>query len=47
MKPLSAEDIAEVIFWIAERPAHVNVNEIELMPTAQAWSPFAVDRLLE
>ena len=47
MKPLSAEDIAEVIFWVAERPAHVNVNEIELMPTAQAWSPFAVDRLLE
>jgi len=44
MTPLSARDIADVIFWIATLPDHVNVNEIELMPVAQAFSPFAVSR---
>lgn len=34
--PLSAEDIAECIVWSAERPAHVNINEMIIMPTAQA-----------
>ena len=44
MKPLSADDIADVIVWVALRPAHVNINQIELMPVAQTWSPFAVHR---
>ncbi|MGB1189027.1 MAG: SDR family NAD(P)-dependent oxidoreductase [Pseudomonadales bacterium] len=44
MVPLSAEDVAETIFWVAKRPAHVNVNQLEIMPVAQAWSPFAVHR---
>ena len=44
MKPLSAEDIADSIYWVASRPAHVNINSMELMPVQQAWSPFAVDR---
>ena len=44
MKPLSAEDIAEIIYWTTALPAHINVNQLEVMPTAQAWSPFAVHR---
>ena len=44
MKPLSADDIADVIVWVVLRPAHVNINQIELMPVAQTWSPFAVHR---
>lgn len=36
MKPLSAEDVAETIVWCLERPAHVNVQELVLFPTAQA-----------
>lgn len=36
LTPLSAEDIAETIYWTASRPAHVNINEIIIMPTAQA-----------
>ena len=44
MKPLSADDIAEVLVWCATRPAHVNVNRVELMPTQQAFGGFAVDR---
>ena len=44
MKPLSADDIADVMVWVALRPAHVNINQIELMPVEQTWSPFAVHR---
>ena len=44
MQPLSAEDVAEVIFWVATRPPHVNVNQLELMPVSQAWSGFSVHR---
>lgn len=34
--PLKAEDIAETIYWVASRPAHVNINDILIMPTIQA-----------
>ena len=34
--PLSAEDVADAIWYVASRPAHVNVNDMLLMPTAQA-----------
>jgi len=44
LDPLQAEDIADAIHWVATRPAHVNVNTLELMPEAQAFSPFAVKR---
>lgn len=43
-EPLSAEDIAEQIFYVATLPDHININRLEVMPTRQAWSPFAVDR---
>ncbi len=36
VKPLSADDIAETIYWVASRPEHVNINDIIIMPTAQA-----------
>lgn len=36
MEPLKPEDIAETIFWVASRPAHVTINDILIMPTAQA-----------
>lgn len=42
--PLSAEDIAEQMFYVATLPDHININRLEIMPTRQAWSPFAVDR---
>ena len=43
-KPLVAEDIAEAIYWAADRPAHVNINRIELMPVCQSFAPFIIDR---
>lgn len=36
MKPLSPDDIAETIFWVASRPPHVNINDILIMPAVQA-----------
>ncbi len=35
-QPLLAEDIAEAIFFATSRPAHVNINDLLIMPTAQA-----------
>ncbi|MGB1018835.1 MAG: SDR family oxidoreductase [Chitinophagales bacterium] len=34
--PLFANDIAEVVYFVASRPAHVNINDILVMPSAQA-----------
>lgn len=42
--PLKPEDIPETIGWIVQLPPHVNIKAIELMPTSQAWSPFAISR---
>jgi 3-hydroxy acid dehydrogenase/malonic semialdehyde reductase len=42
LKPLTADDIAETIFWCASRPAHVNINDIVIMPTAQANSTTSI-----
>ena len=44
MQPMTADDIAESIFWAATMPAHVNVNVIELMATAQSFAPYQVSR---
>ena len=35
-EPLVAADIAETIWFIVSRPAHVNINDLTIMPTAQA-----------
>lgn len=36
LTPLYAEDIAETISFVLSRPSHVNINELTIMPTAQA-----------
>ena len=36
--PLMAEDIAETILFVLTRPPHVNIDDILVMPTAQAYS---------
>lgn len=43
-QPLTADDVAQTVVWVSTLPPHINVNTLELMPTCQAWSPFAVDR---
>ena len=44
MDPMTADDIAETIWWVATLPPHVNINALELMPTNQSWAGFAVHR---
>ena len=44
MTPLNGNDIAETIFWSVNRPAHVNINRIELMPLQQGFNFFSVSR---
>jgi len=39
---IQPEDIADIILWIAEQPAHININSLEVMPTSQAWDNFKV-----
>ncbi len=45
MKPLTAQDVAEVILFCATRPAHVNISEVLVLPTAQSGATL-VDRSL-
>jgi len=38
LTPLTPEDVAEVVFFAVTRPAHVNISDVVLMPTAQSGS---------
>ncbi|MEO5578417.1 MAG: SDR family NAD(P)-dependent oxidoreductase [Sphingomicrobium sp.] len=42
--PMTAEDIADIIFYVATLPPHLNINAVELMPVSQSWAGFAVER---
>lgn len=44
MAPLTADDIADAVWWAVSRPANVNINRIELMAGCQAFGPFQVVR---
>lgn len=43
-EPLTPVDIAETVSWVVNRPVHVNINSVELMPVDQAWGPFNINR---
>ncbi len=43
-EPLTPKDIAEMVYWLADRPVHININRLEVMPVCQSWGPFAIDR---
>jgi NADP-dependent 3-hydroxy acid dehydrogenase YdfG len=42
--PLTPNDIAEAIYWVATLPPHINVNHLEMMPTCQGYDNFAIKR---
>lgn len=42
--PMTADDIAESIFWVATLPPHLNINRLEIMPTSQSFAGFQVAR---
>ncbi|MCY7270833.1 MAG: SDR family NAD(P)-dependent oxidoreductase [Sphingomonas bacterium] len=41
---MTAQDIADTIYYVATLPAHLNINALELMPVSQSWAGFAVER---
>jgi serine 3-dehydrogenase len=42
--PMTARDIADAIWWVANLPPHLNVNRLEIMPTSQSFAGFQVAR---
>lgn len=44
IKTISAEEIADLLFWLVSLPEHVNVNVLEVMPVQQALAGYAVHR---
>ena len=44
MQPMMAEDLADLFWWLASLPPHLNINTIELMPVSQSFAGFVVDR---
>ena len=46
-KSILPEDIANTILWLLNNPAHVNVNEIEMMPVCQAYGGLKVVKDLD
>ena len=42
--PMTAQDIADTIVYVATMPPHLNINALELMPVSQSWAGFAVER---
>lgn len=40
--PLRPEDVADAIWWVTTRPAHVNVSQVEIMPTTQSLASARV-----
>jgi serine 3-dehydrogenase len=44
MDPMTADDIAETIHWVAHLPKHVNINTLELMPVNQSFAGFHIAR---
>ncbi|MFC1843915.1 SDR family oxidoreductase [Thermodesulfobacteriota bacterium] len=43
-RPLTADDIAEIVLWVTSLPSHININRLEVMPVCQAWAPFSIFR---
>ena len=44
VEPMTGDDIANVIHWVATLPPHLNINTLDLMPVNQSWAGFAVHR---
>jgi serine 3-dehydrogenase (NADP+) len=44
MNPITAEDLADLFWWLANLPPHLNINAVELMPVSQSFAGFTVDR---
>lgn len=43
-RPMTAQDIAQTLLWVARQPPHLNINRLELMPVTQSFAGFQVAR---
>jgi serine 3-dehydrogenase len=43
-QPLTSDDLADTLFWVATLPPHVNIDRLEVMPVNQSWAGFQVFR---
>ena len=44
MDPMTANDLADLFWWLANLPPHLNINIVELMPVSQSFAGFTVSR---
>jgi serine 3-dehydrogenase len=44
MNPMTADDLADLFWWLANLPPHLNINSVELMPVSQSFAGFTIDR---
>ena len=44
MNPMTADDLADLFWWLATLPPHLNINIVELMPVTQSWAGFSIER---
>ncbi len=42
--PITADDIADSVWWVANLPPHLNVNRLEVMPVSQSFAGFQIHR---
>ncbi|MBC7989088.1 MAG: SDR family NAD(P)-dependent oxidoreductase, partial [Luteimonas sp.] len=42
--PITGDDIAETLWWVANLPPHLNVNRLEVMPVSQSFAGFHIHR---
>ena len=43
-KPMTGDDIAATMLWVAQLPPHLNINRLELMPVSQSVAGFQIAR---
>ena len=41
---MTADDLADLFWWLANLPPHLNINTVELMPVSQSFAGFTVSR---
>jgi len=44
MNPMTSEDLADLFWWLANLPPHLNINTVELIPVSQSFAGFTITR---
>ena len=41
-KTMTGDDVGDILLWLIESPAHINVNRLEVMPVAQTYNGLTI-----